>query len=406
MDVDRSRVRLELYQTPAADVIASSFDPTLNRSYALGVYDNDGERIVIWLESTNLTDVEAVIRTLAHELGHVHLLGDGRLNQSNPDHEPLTDLLTVFMGCGIFSANRALTETNWKAGRWSGWSISTGGYLSMAQYSYALALYARARRERSPSWVKYLRPDVRAMMQTELARLGNSLRQESLTFDPVQSLEDGSSSKDKVEELAPHQADGQVDESEDEAVPVDADDPFALGTLCAAENDHEAAVQAFTKSLELHPHDAEVWLSRANSYLSLKQCANAIEDCTKAIHYGPREAWAYCRRAEGYFRLRQYQDAITDLDQVRKLDHLIAMQYLLSGLAHFGLGAHDRALAELNQAIRYAPTWAENYLARGRVYEAMGKDRLSQADFAKAVHREPRFNDPVMRASSISSVPL
>lgn len=408
MEVDRDRVTLKLYQTPAADVVAAGFDPTLNLGYALGVYQNEGDRTLIWLEQTNLGDVEAVIATLAHELGHVHLLGDHRIDSSNPEHEPLTDLLTVFMGCGIFSANRALSETNWKAGQWSGWSISKSGYLSMAQYAYALALYARARGESPPSWGRYLRQDVQAMMQMELARLSRTLS------DAV----DGSSDSDTIVE-------SEFDEDElpegpavavgtpakgtvpsDVHLPVDADDHFALGTLCAAEGQHDAAIVEFSKVLELEASDAEAWLSRARSYLAIGQYAMAIKDCTEAIRRAPRDKWAYCRRAEAHLRLRQYSDAIADLERVRKLDQALELQYLLSGIAHFGLGQHERALHDLNQAIRRAPTWAENYLARGRVYDAMGKDRLSKRDFAEAIRRAPKLEDPSIRASLLSSVPL
>lgn len=408
MEVDRDRVTLELYQTPAADVIAAGFDPTLNRSYALGVYQDEGDRTVIWLEQTNLGDVEAVIRTLAHELGHVHLLGDNRIDQSDPEHEPLTDLLTVFMGCGIFSANRALSETNWKAGRWSGWSISKSGYLSMAQYAYALALYARARGESSPEWGRYLRQDVQAMMLMELARLAKTSSGGADGSTNLELIEESKLAEDDTSE-SPDLADDEHPEGTDPAephTPVDADDHFALGTLCAAQDHHEDAILEFSKALELDSSDAEAWLSRATSYLAVKQYAKTIEDCTEAIRLAPRETWAYCRRAEAHLRLRQYTDAIVDLENVRKLDHLIGLQYLLSGIAHFGLGQHQRALDDLNQAIRRAPTWAENYLARGRVYEAMGNDRLSKRDFAEALRREPRLEDPATRASSISSVPL
>jgi hypothetical protein len=49
----------------------------------------------------------ALVSTLAHELGHVLLLADGRISAQQQDHEPLTDLLTIFFGLGIFSANAA-----------------------------------------------------------------------------------------------------------------------------------------------------------------------------------------------------------------------------------------------------------------------------------------------------------
>jgi hypothetical protein len=38
---------------------------------------------------------KALVATIAHELGHVLLLGDGRVATQQQDHEPLIYLLTV-----------------------------------------------------------------------------------------------------------------------------------------------------------------------------------------------------------------------------------------------------------------------------------------------------------------------
>jgi hypothetical protein len=50
------------------------------------------------VEAANLDDPLAMVATAAHELGHVRRLGHGWLSDEAADHEPLTDLLTVFLG--------------------------------------------------------------------------------------------------------------------------------------------------------------------------------------------------------------------------------------------------------------------------------------------------------------------
>ncbi|RCS40711.1 hypothetical protein DTL42_25445 [Bremerella cremea] len=115
----------------------------------------------IQLNVDGLNDPLGVVATLAHEIGHVRLLGEDRVSREEHDHEPLTDLLTVFLGLGICTANSVIQEGNWNNGAASGWSMSRCGYLSMNMYGYALGLYALARREWKPAWLKYLRPDVR-----------------------------------------------------------------------------------------------------------------------------------------------------------------------------------------------------------------------------------------------------
>jgi hypothetical protein len=116
----------------------------------------------IWIEESNLEDPMALVGTMSHELGHLHLLGEGRISDQAEDHEPLTDLFTVFMGLGIFTANSVLREKSWQAGQMAGWSMSKLGYLTMDMYGYAFALFAWYRHEEAPAWASHLRGDVHA----------------------------------------------------------------------------------------------------------------------------------------------------------------------------------------------------------------------------------------------------
>src|SRR5262249_58997546 len=84
MNVDRTRLDLQLYTNPSADDVAAAFNPALRREYALGAFGAEGGRIQIWLERTRLNEPDSVVSTLAHELGHVHLLADGRCDPSAP----------------------------------------------------------------------------------------------------------------------------------------------------------------------------------------------------------------------------------------------------------------------------------------------------------------------------------
>jgi hypothetical protein len=85
---------------------------------------------------------------------------------------PLTDLLAVYFGLGVFMANNAIREVNWRSAGWSGWSLGRQGYMTMPEYAYALALYSLARGEQRPHWARCLRPDVRAFFKYDFARLG------------------------------------------------------------------------------------------------------------------------------------------------------------------------------------------------------------------------------------------
>jgi tetratricopeptide (TPR) repeat protein len=419
MNVDRKRIDLELYASPAADPAAGAFNLGLKREFALGAFQEEGGRIVIWLEQSRLDEPHSVVSTLAHELGHVHLLADGRCDRNTPDHEPLTDLLTVFFGLGVFVANSAIREVNWRTGNVEGFSLGRQGYLNLPEYAYALALYCRARGENRPKWAKYLRPDLRWLFKIESKLLASGAATSArVVVEPVPLLVDKDSvveqpPTNEVVEVLDHagesdlgkQADGEDSAAIAEPPPRSersADWSFTRGTMYAAEGLHSRAVEAFSLALQVNPRDAEAWLQRAQSHLALRQFAEAIDDCCWALAYDPHELAAQCCRAQAYLWLRRYDQARNDMDEALRFENRNPLVYYLRGLAHLGLGNNRRAIDDLKKARRFAPTWAVIYLARSRAYAALGKTKYAEADLAEAIRREPTFADPATREASLA----
>ena len=132
------------------------------RSGPAGLYlgSEDGSRFQLALDLSGLGNPEALVATIAHELGHLLLLGQRRISGDEPDHEPLTDLLTVYFGVGVFSANSSIQVRQWQDGGWQGWSTARLGYLTEAAFGYSLALQARDRKERSPKWIRELTANI------------------------------------------------------------------------------------------------------------------------------------------------------------------------------------------------------------------------------------------------------
>jgi hypothetical protein len=128
---------------------------------AAGLYEERDGKFHVWIEVQNLNDPLSLVATMAHELAHTYLLGQRRVSPDTVDHEPLTDLLTVFLGMGVMTANSVIREQSWQEGLVASWSMSRRGYLNMSEYGYALALFAEARRDDHSSWANHLRPDVR-----------------------------------------------------------------------------------------------------------------------------------------------------------------------------------------------------------------------------------------------------
>jgi hypothetical protein len=146
-----------------------------SESSSAGVYicdggsDATGARVpAIGIEASQLADPMSLVATLAHEIGHEILLGQGHVAHDTSDHEPLTDLLTVFMGMGIFSSNSTISDRAWTSGGMAGWQTNRLGYLDQRTFGYALARFAWARGETSPAWARHVRLDVRSPLRQGL----------------------------------------------------------------------------------------------------------------------------------------------------------------------------------------------------------------------------------------------
>jgi len=127
-----------------------------------------------WIVSIKISEgvgVASYIATMAHELAHVHLIGGGHVDAEHDDHEPLTDLATVFFGLGVFNANGVISDVQWGSADWSGWAIGKSGYLHEDVFGYAFAVYAWRRGEAKPKWAKFLRPNVRSVFKRGLRYL-------------------------------------------------------------------------------------------------------------------------------------------------------------------------------------------------------------------------------------------
>ena len=169
MDVDPETIEIHFF-SDGEDLAAKHHTGTpQSKAGAAGLYYHPTDkrpRAAIAINDSNLKNPISLVATIAHELGHVILLGGGRISRDNKDHEYLTDLITVFLGLGIFSANAAFQFHQWTGHSHQGWRASRAGYLSEEMFAYALAGCAWMRNESKPAWSKYLAMNVGAHFKT------------------------------------------------------------------------------------------------------------------------------------------------------------------------------------------------------------------------------------------------
>jgi hypothetical protein len=123
------------------------------------------EKPLIGIRQSLLKEPMAVVATAAHELGHVILLDGSHLSREAPDMEPMTDLVTVYLGLGVFTSNASHRYRKFQDDRREGWSVSRLGYLPEEVYGYALAWFAKLRGESNPEWQVHLATNIKAYFQ-------------------------------------------------------------------------------------------------------------------------------------------------------------------------------------------------------------------------------------------------
>jgi hypothetical protein len=167
MGVDIDAIQVDLSDDPDIPDMGPHVPIASQFSGAAGHFQWDEGVPVVALRRRQLRHPVALAATLAHELAHVRLLTERRVDSARKDHEQLTDLATVFFGLGVFTANAAFDFSK----NQRGWQASHLGYLGEELFGYSLAYYADLRGEKDPSWARALDTNPRVYMRKGLRYL-------------------------------------------------------------------------------------------------------------------------------------------------------------------------------------------------------------------------------------------
>ncbi|MFD0337166.1 hypothetical protein ACFVH0_00465 [Streptomyces sp. NPDC127117] len=177
---------MEYFESPEEE--SRALRSNHGRHRTVGRYHKVDGHAVIEFDLREAEKPAVLAAIIAHELGHVRLLGEDRIQGIEVDHERLTDLVTVFLGMGVFTANAAYRFTK-SAQRFSALPLGdlterelTGtaldpthhlGYLTERQFGYALACYCLLRGETDPLRSRHLEPGALAVLKQGLQYLAD-----------------------------------------------------------------------------------------------------------------------------------------------------------------------------------------------------------------------------------------
>ena len=387
MGVDPAFVDLDLYSNRSAPEVES------RQPEAAGLYESFEGRHAVSVEERQILDPANLTATLTHELGHVILLSQGYLHGDEPDHEPLTDLFTVFQGLGALTANAFLRDTSYHVGNLEGWSISRFGYLGHEAFGYALALFAWVRQERRGAWESALRRDIRSGFRkgrTYLERTDDSTfsRSKALRAEWLVEYPGTSEQRNKVDEDGDRDSlDEDNTREEDEAGNVPHDDAFSHGIVALSSGTYSEAVAYFTSAIEEDPEDEEAFLHRGEAHLAMGDFEDALDDACTSMELDPDDLDGVFLRGRVFFHLGDYDDAIADFEYLVQEESRGIEAIARKWRGHYWLGRvcssrgeEKRALKEFSRAINFAPTEVEPFIHRSRLLKQMGRTGEARAD--------------------------
>ena len=145
MVVEDPEVKLEFYTDSPIEMqdggtLSSPADISGKWESAAGTYEQNEREKIISIETGQLKNTISLVSTIAHEVAHIILLGENRIDEND---EYLTDLTAITYGFGIFLGNSRFNYANNN----SGWSMNSQGYLPEQIIAYAMAWLSFQRNE-------------------------------------------------------------------------------------------------------------------------------------------------------------------------------------------------------------------------------------------------------------------
>jgi tetratricopeptide (TPR) repeat protein len=161
------------------------------------------------------------------------------------------------------------------------------------------------------------------------------------------------------------------------------------GDGLAKKRNHEKAIEAYNKAIELYPDFPGVFNARGWSYESMGKDDEAIADYDLALQKRPNFALAYNNRGTVFLRRGALQSALDDFNAALKYNDKLYYPHQNRGRVLLLNKDYDGALAEFAAAEKIDPNAPQPAISRCKVYTEQGKldDAINECN--KVVARVP-----------------
>ena len=161
------------------------------------------------------------------------------------------------------------------------------------------------------------------------------------------------------------------------------------GIDCSNKGEYDRAIEDYAKAIALRFDYAEAYFNRGNAQAEKGDTNSALEDYSIALVLKPDYVDAYYNRGAVYLKTERFEEAITDYSKIIGLKPELAAAYTNRGIAYNRNGEVDKAIEDFHRAIQLKPEDYMAYSNRGVAYVDKGDFNLAMRDHNKAVELSP-----------------
>jgi len=148
---------------------------------------------------------------------------------------------------------------------------------------------------------------------------------------------------------------------------------FLRGTALQRKGDLKAAIEDYSRAIQIGPPLAAYYRARANAYRKLKQPERAERDEKTATAIPPQSASDYFYLGESYRLAADYEKAIREYSAAIQIDSRALRAYFGRAYCHQKLGNNEMAIPDYAVVIALRPQYAQAYSNLGEAYRRLGR---------------------------------
>ena len=167
---------------------------------------------------------------------------------------------------------------------------------------------------------------------------------------------------------------------------------YDLGCELVNLGQHEEAIAAFEKVLEIDPKFPDAWNGLGTSLNCLGRYKEAIAAFEKALEIDPKFHKAWNGLGNSLGELGEYNEAIAVLGKVLEIEPKSHIVWNGLGIALNGLDRYSWAIAAFEKALEIHPKCHQAWNGLGTTLKDLGRYKEAIAAFEKALEIDPKYH--------------